>query len=304
MPVSVADLLGTPVVNGTSLAVADVTGDGIPDILAADSAGRIWRFNGSPSGAYTLTSKVWGGSFDGFRAGLTVTVADLDGDGDMDIVGGGADGSLVYLSSPEKHLRITPAIATVGVGETLDFSSIDDNGTLVWSMGRWQSGGSVAPLTGLYMAGSTPGIDQVLARNSAGRTGVAWVNVVRRGGTNGLKWRGLLVDGRRGPNDPVWPAAHALNTRAHEVLKYRGLKQDEIQWLGHGDRGPGAAPTREALRAAMRDGLTLRAHPRSFASRDARWPHAGGGHGGFHDLPGRPRPGGPEWRWTFPAFRT
>ena len=257
LPATVADLLGTPVINGTSLAVADVTGDRISDILTADSAGRIWRFNGSAGGSYTLTSKVWGGSFDGFRAGLTVAVVDFDGDGDPDVIGGGTDGALVYLRSPEKHLRITPAVATVGMGEVIDFSSIDDNGTLAWSMGPTQSGASVAPLTGLYTAGSTPGIDQVVTRNAAGRTGVAWVNVVNRGGPVGLKWRGLLVDGRRGPNDPVWPAAHALNTRAREVLIYRGLKRDDIRWLGHGDDGPDAAPTRAALQSAMRDGSTM-----------------------------------------------
>jgi hypothetical protein len=257
MPASVADLLGTPVVSGTSLAVADVTGDRIPDILTADSEGRIWRFNGSAGGSYTLTSKVWGGSFAGFRAGLTVAVVDFDGDGDPDIIGGGADGTLVYLRSPEKHLRITPAVVTVGTGEVIDFSSIDDNGTVVWSMGPTQSGASIAALTGLYTAGSTPGIDQVVTRNAAGRTGVAWVNVVNRGGSNSLKWRGLLVDGRRGPNDPVWPAAHALNTRAREVLIYRGLKRDDIRWLGHGEDGPDAAPTRAALQSAMRDGSAL-----------------------------------------------
>lgn len=266
LPASVDDLLGTPVVNGTSLAVADVTGDCIPDILTADSAGRIWRFNGSAGGSYTLTSKVWGGSFEGFRTGLTVAVIDIDGDGDSDIIGGGTDGTLVYLRSPEKHLRITPAVATVGIGEAIDFSSIDDNGTLTWSMGPAQSGATVAPLTGLYLAGSTPGIDQVVVRNAAGRMGVAWINVVQRGGSAAHKWRGLLVDGRRSVNDPVWSAAHALTSRAREVLMYRGLDDPQIQWLGHGDAVAGldGAPTRQALQAALRDGATLAADTEVF----------------------------------------
>jgi hypothetical protein len=253
LPATQVDLLGTPITDGTALAVADSDGDGRMDILASDTQGRIWRFLGRADGSFFLESKVWGGTFNGFRAGLTATVVDLDGDGDPDILGGGADGALVYLRNPVKHLRVSPVVATVGIGEIMDFTSIDNDGTLTWSMASTQSGGSVQAATGHYVAGSTPGIDQVVARNSAGRTGVAWVNVVPRGGANGLKWRGLLVDGRRGPNDPVWPAAHALNTRAHEVLMYRGLRKDDIQWLGHGAEAD-ALPTRTGLAAALSDG--------------------------------------------------
>lgn len=253
LPASNANLLGTPINDGTALAVADSDNDGRKDILASDAQGRIWRFLGQADGSFFLESKVWGGTFNGFRAGLTSSVVDLDGDGDPDIVGGGTDGGLVFLRNPEKHLRVSPAVATVGIGESIDFSSIDDNGTLTWSMGSSQSGGTVHGVTGRYSAGSTAGIDQVVARNAAGRTGVAWVNVVQRGGPTGLKWRGLLVDGRRGLNDPVWPAAHALNTRAHEVLMYRGLRQDDIQWLGHGAEAD-ALPTRARLAAALSDG--------------------------------------------------
>ena len=253
MPATSADLLGTSITDGTALAVADSNNDGRMDILASDAQGRIWRFLGQADGSFFLESKVWGGTFNGFRMGLTSTVVDLDGDGDLDIVGGGSDGALVFLRNPERHLRVAPAVATVGTGESLDFSSIDDNGTLTWSVGSSQSGATIAPLTGLYVAGSSPGIDQVVARNAAGRTGVAWVNVVQRGGPTGLKWRALLVDGRRGPNDPVWPAAHALNTRAREVLVYRGLGSGEILWLGHGSEAD-ALPTRTGLAAALSDG--------------------------------------------------
>jgi hypothetical protein len=251
-----ADLLGTPVADGTSLSVADVTGDGIVDVIAGDLAGRLWRFNGSVSGSFALTSKVWAGSFDGFRAGLTAAVVDVNGDGSPDVIGGGSDGRMVYLRSPEKHLRVDPAMATVGTGEFLDLSSIDDDGTLVWSMRLSRSGGGIHESTGLYTAGSNAGIDQVMVRNAAGRTGVAWINVIRRGGPSGIKWRGLLVDGRRGPNDPVWPASHALTTRAREILKYRGLSDDSILWLGHGAEA-NALPTRAGLASALNDGTAV-----------------------------------------------
>ena len=71
---------------------------------------------------------------------------------------------------------------------------------------------------GWYSAGNKAGIDQVIATNSASRSGVAWVNVVQADAGTKHKWRALLVDGRRSVNDPVWPASETLTSRAMEVL--------------------------------------------------------------------------------------
>ncbi|MEI8080016.1 MAG: OmpH family outer membrane protein, partial [bacterium] len=56
--------------------------------------------------------------------------------------------------------------------------------------------------------------------------------------------------------DPVWPAANALTTRAREVLKYRGLSDDQILWLGHGSEAD-ALPTRAALATALGGGTAV-----------------------------------------------
>lgn len=253
MPATNADLLGTPITEGTAISVADTNEDGRVDILASDSLGHIWRFLGQANGSFSLESKVWGGTSDGFRAGLATAVVDFDGDGDPDILGGGTDGALIFLRNPARHLRVTPTVATVGTGESIDFTSIDNDRTIAWSMGPTQSGSTVNATTGHYIAGSTPGIDQVVARNAAGRTGVAWVNVVQRGGIEGNKWQALLVDGRRSQNDPVSPASQTLTTRARDVLKYRGLSDSQILWLGYGANSD-ARPTRAALQTALRDG--------------------------------------------------
>jgi hypothetical protein len=256
LPALSADVLGTPVEKGSGLAVADVTGDGLLDILASDRDGRMWLFTGKNGGNFELTSKVWASTSNGFKQGLSGAVADVNGDGDMDLIGGGTDGDLVYLENPEKHLRVTPVVATVRSGETLNYSSVDDDQTLTWSMGRAQSGGLVHAITGVYTAGDKSGLDQVVVRNSAGRMGVAWVNVIK-GGESDLKWNALLVDGRRSPNDAIWPAADALNVRAKEILLYRGLNHDQIHWLGHANEGPDGSPTKAALASALRDGATL-----------------------------------------------
>ena len=250
------NFLGEPVLAGRSLSVWDTDGDGHLDVVASDADGRMWLFLGRADGSFFLKSKVYAGAFNGFRPGLSSAVADFDGDGDEDVIGGGSDGRLVYLRNPARHLRITPAIATVGVGESIAFSSIDDDGALAWSLGVARSGGTVVAATGAYTAGSSPGIDQVMVRNAAGRNGVAWINVIERGGGEGKKWQALLVDGRRGPNDPVWPAANALSLRAKEVLKYRGLAEADIRWLGHGSDAD-EKPTRAALQAALAEGAWM-----------------------------------------------
>ena len=260
-----ADLLsGNPITGGTALSVVDSNNDGIADILASDTDGRIWCFLGKSNGGFSLESKVWGGSFNGFRAGLSAAIVDFDGDGAPDIVGGGSDGALIYLQNPALHLRLSPAVLTLNSGESVQFSSIDDDGTLVWRLGASRSGGSITTggtvvsggtvgTGGWYSSGNKSGIDQVVATNSAGRSGVAWVNVVQADAGTKHKWRALLVDGRRSVNDPVWPASETLTSRAMDVLKYRGLGNADIQSLGYGKRANGL-PTRAALATALRDG--------------------------------------------------
>ncbi len=94
------NFLGVPVPNATSLGVADVNGDGRLDVMVADQDGRIWDFRGQSGGGFSLQSKVWAGSGAGFADGLTISVADIDGDGDADFLAGTDGGALLYLRDP------------------------------------------------------------------------------------------------------------------------------------------------------------------------------------------------------------
>jgi hypothetical protein len=247
------NLLGTAITGGTALAVGDTDDDGRLDIVASDANGRIWHFLGQADGSFFLISKVWGGAFDGFRGGLRVSVGDFDGDGDVDILGGGTDGRLVYLRNPVRHLRVDPPLKTVATGEGIAYRSIDNNGTLRWSLSRNASGGRIDELTGAYTAGPNPGVDAILARTGGGKTGVAWVNVIVPGGAVDGIGSALVVAGRRGPNDPVWTATRALANRAYEVLRYRGLQAGDVAFLSHatGDAGVDGLPTRAGIQAAL-----------------------------------------------------
>jgi hypothetical protein len=59
----------------------------------------LWEFHRTGS-TYLLKSKVWAGTGAGFAEGLTVALVDLNGDGNIDALGGTAQGGLVALRDP------------------------------------------------------------------------------------------------------------------------------------------------------------------------------------------------------------
>jgi len=100
-PPAIINLLGQSVPNASGLAVADINYDGRLDVLVSDVDGRIWDFQANESlGSFTLMSKVWAGTGAGFAHGLTIATGDLDGNGNIDLVGGDAEGGLLALRDP------------------------------------------------------------------------------------------------------------------------------------------------------------------------------------------------------------
>lgn len=95
------NLLPEVVPSARGITAADVNFDGRVDVLVSDAAGRVWEFRaGIASGTFTLVTKVWGGSGAGFANGLRVAAGDVDGDGDVDLIGGFQEGGLVNLRDP------------------------------------------------------------------------------------------------------------------------------------------------------------------------------------------------------------
>lgn len=92
--------LGVAAPSAISIATGDIDDDGVTDVLLADDEGRIWEFLNQGGGSFNLMSKVWGGSYQGFASGLALAAVDIEGDGDLDLIGGLANGGLISLRDP------------------------------------------------------------------------------------------------------------------------------------------------------------------------------------------------------------
>ena len=108
-----SNFLGTTAPDATSITTGDINQDGLADVLLADVDGRIWELLKTSGGGFSLNSKVWGGSGPGFASGLTLAAVDLEGDGDLDLIGGAANGDIIALRDPNVG-RPAGLIATPG----------------------------------------------------------------------------------------------------------------------------------------------------------------------------------------------
>ena len=107
------DYLGEAVTNASGIGIANVDFAGLPDVLVADAAGRLWEFHNQGGGSFFLKSKVWAGAHQGFASQMAIAPRDLDGDGDTDLLAGMENGGLIGLRDPRVR-RPTGLTATPG----------------------------------------------------------------------------------------------------------------------------------------------------------------------------------------------
>jgi hypothetical protein len=155
-------LLGAPVVvtphqgRVGDLATGDVNADGSPDIVVSVGVDDVW-YEGDRAFGLELSLSDGAGGFDhvvvpttlysGYT--LTIDVADLDGDGDADVVAGHSGGLSLFLSDGDTLAtqvdRAGPRVGAVALGDLdadgdVDMLTLDDAGDL----GVWHNGGAGA----------------------------------------------------------------------------------------------------------------------------------------------------------------
>ena len=139
--VNLTDDTGTPVIKSR---LVDLDSDGDPDFVAGDISGSLYYFENTGTPAAPAFTERTGADNPvnniSVRSYSTPAFADLDGDGDQDLIVGNGNGAVAYFrntgteSSPD-FSRLTGASnpfndVTLGSWNTLTLADLDDDGDL------------------------------------------------------------------------------------------------------------------------------------------------------------------------------
>jgi hypothetical protein len=116
--------------NATSVAVGDVDGDGLPDIVAGQHQDGHFAVYLNLGGGVFAEPVVY---FDYRAPVLRLALGDVDGDGDLDVLGAG-DGLVVLLNAGDGTLG-APILYPTGDGDSLAVADFDGDGDLDAAVG-------------------------------------------------------------------------------------------------------------------------------------------------------------------------
>lgn len=241
---------GTPVTDFAGIAVDSYSR---PAFGTVEPSGLLTLVVGSNDGTLvgsdnigTKWSPVWGpprtlyGGIDvGYRA--TPDLADLDGDGDPDLVCGEKEGGLNLWRNMLYHLELKPQSITLLLGgsQVFQVQNPRTSATLEWSFSLNQSGGSLEVLDAVsarYTAGPTGGAnvhDIIEARETSAQDAFfarGFVNVLNPSDTINVG-KAIVCAGRKDATDSVWPASNYLAQLAYKNLRIRGFRPEDIYYL-------------------------------------------------------------------------
>jgi hypothetical protein len=191
---------------GVSVAAADVTGDGIDEIVTGAGPGggphvRIFDKRGQPIGGFFAYDEA-------FRGGIDVAVGELDGERGAEIVvvpGKGKSEARVYSTKGEFKYSLVPFGDSYRSGMQVDVEDLDGDGVAeIIIRGRASDGTTAAAVYGdgeyLGDGGSVPDI----SASSSGMTGTVSA-AVQRTVWGALKGEAPLVTLTASPTQPELP---------------------------------------------------------------------------------------------------
>lgn len=214
--------------------------NGRPDLVVGSGDGTLFLLTHSDSDP----TKPWDRTLN-FRESIDVgsnaapVLADMDGDGDADLLIGDVDGGMVFWRNTTPHLSIAPRASTLFAGESLQLEvlGIGSTPTLTWSLVRNDSGATItltSPTAFLYTAGSTGGPDKYdiveirdLDSTETQPYARAFINVLAPENA-GMFGKAIICAGWKNSGDAVWPATRNLAAMAYRNLLSRGFRAEDV----------------------------------------------------------------------------
>ncbi|NQU45306.1 VCBS repeat-containing protein [bacterium] len=230
---------GLDVGDNSAPSLHDVDGDGDSDLFLGNKAALLRYF--SNAGNASLPSWIelpdYGNMFDMFPDAIP-QFADLDGDGDGDMLVGGRNGGVQVYMHEAGRLSIDQRSVTILTGQKTAFTVSDPDVTLSWTMLRNDSGGSIVPVTASsaeYTAGDAGGeriYDVVEVRDTAndGWQARVLINVLSAADL-GSAGKVVICAGWKSASDDLWASTDYVTQLAYKTCRVKGFSREDIYFL-------------------------------------------------------------------------
>ena len=121
-------MYGSPDFKGGALAVADLDGDGLPEIVGGSRIGGLALYHNL--GGLRFEDVTVASGLDAARAVQAIAAVDLDNDGDLDLVLAGNDVAVVMANDGAMHFTLAQQLFSTGASEQLLPADFDGDGLL------------------------------------------------------------------------------------------------------------------------------------------------------------------------------
>jgi len=147
-------------------------------------------------------------------------------------------GRVAGIAYPETTLTaalsVDPPRRTVLAGNSIELAVPGCTGGVHWAFVRTVSGAQLSAAEGtsvVYQAGvTTTGVDVVEAWTTNDLLGRTYVNVIGLGDV-AQSGKAVIITGRKGASDALWPTTRYLGDTAYDTLMYRGFSETNVHYL-------------------------------------------------------------------------